>query len=62
MITTKGQTILKANYVVLMSTALAFGHGLRTPNDAFFHKNPKLLGLGRQMGSKSLRHLGNEYK
>ena len=25
-------------------------HGLRTPNEAFFHQNPKLLGLGRQFG------------
>jgi hypothetical protein len=25
-------------------------HGLRTPNEAFFHRNPKLLGLGRQFG------------
>ena len=25
-------------------------HGLRTPNKAFFHKNPKLLGLGRHIG------------
>ena len=24
-------------------------HGLRMPNDAFFHWNPKLLGLGRQI-------------
>ena len=24
-------------------------HGLRTPNEAFFHRNPKLLGLGRQL-------------
>ena len=23
-------------------------HRLRTPNEAFFHRNPKLLGLGRQ--------------
>ena len=23
-------------------------HGLRTPNEAFFHQNPKLLGLVRQ--------------
>ena len=23
---------------------------LRTPNEAFFHRNPKLLGLGRQFG------------
>ena len=25
-------------------------HGLRTPNEAFFHQNTKLLGLGRQFG------------
>ena len=25
-------------------------HGLRMPNEAFFHWNPKLLGLGRQIG------------
>ena len=25
-------------------------HGLRTPNEAFFHRNPELLGLGRQIG------------
>ena len=23
-------------------------HGLRTPNETFFHRNSKLLGLGRQ--------------
>ena len=25
-------------------------HGLRTPNEAFFHLNPELLGLGKQVG------------
>ena len=25
-------------------------HGLRTPNEALFHRNPKLLGLVRQCG------------
>ena len=25
-------------------------HGLRTPNEAFFHWNPEFLGLGRQIG------------
>jgi hypothetical protein len=25
-------------------------HGQRTPNEAFFHQNPKLLGLGREFG------------
>jgi hypothetical protein len=29
---------------------VAFNQGLRTPNEAFFHWNPKLLGLGRQNG------------
>ena len=28
-------------------------HGLRTPNEAFFHGNPKLLGSGRQFGQIS---------
>ena len=27
---------------------------LRTPNEAFFHRNPKLLGLGRQFGQINL--------
>jgi hypothetical protein len=31
------------------------GHGLRTPNEAFFHRNPKLLGLGRQIGQINFR-------
>ena len=26
------------------------GHGLQTPNEAFFHGNPKVLSLGRQFG------------
>ena len=25
-------------------------HGLRTPDAAFFHRNLKILGLGRQIG------------
>ena len=25
-------------------------HGLRTPDEAFFHRNPKILGLGREIG------------
>ena len=25
-------------------------HGLRTPNEAFFHQSPKLLSLGRKFG------------
>ena len=28
-------------------------HGLRTPNESLFHKNPKLLGLDRQFGQIS---------
>ena len=29
--------------------AVGWLHGLRTPNEAFFHWNPKLLALGRQI-------------
>ena len=29
---------------------LLLAHRLRTPNEAFFHRNPKLQGLGRQFG------------
>ena len=28
----------------------SFFFGLQTPNEAFFHRNPKLLGLVRQFG------------
>ena len=34
------------------------GHGLRTPNEAFFHRNPKNLGLGRQFGQINLGAFG----
>ena len=33
-------------------------HGLWTPNEAFFHQNPKLLGLGRQFGQIHFREFG----
>ena len=33
-------------------------HGLQTPNDAFFHANPKLLDLGRQFGQINLGAFG----
>ena len=33
-----------------MQLAWPIFHGLRTPNEAFFHWNPELLGLGRQIG------------
>ena len=36
----------------------AQNHGLWTPNEAFFHWNPKLLGLGRQIGQINFGHLG----
>ena len=29
-------------------------HRLRTPNEAFFHRNPEILGMGRQIGSWSI--------
>ena len=31
---------------------------LRTTNEAFFHKNPKLLGLGRQFGQMNFGAFG----
>ena len=30
-----------------------YDHGLLTPNEAFFHWNPELLGLGRQIGERN---------
>ena len=33
-------------------------HGLRTPNEAFFHWNRKLLGLGRQIGQMNFWAFG----
>ena len=33
-------------------------HGLRTPDEAFFHRNPKLLGLGRQIEQINFRAFG----
>ena len=33
-------------------------HGLQTPNEAFFHRNPYLLGLGRQFGQINLGTFG----
>jgi hypothetical protein len=33
-------------------------HGLRMPNKAFFHKNPKLLGLSRQCGQINFEAFG----
>ena len=42
------------NYVNIPAEATSpengWHHGLRTPNEAFFHWNPELLGLGRQIG------------
>ena len=39
-------------------TFLRHAHGLRTPNEAFFHRNPELLGLCRQFGQLILWHFG----
>ena len=32
------------------SSLISGEHGLQTPNKAFFHRNPELLGLDRQNG------------
>ena len=34
----------------LLHTSHPQTHELQTPNEAFFHQNPKLLGLGKQFG------------
>ena len=34
------------------------GHGLRMPNEAFFHRNPKLFGLSRQFGQINFGSFG----
>ena len=43
-----------------MASCVFFGksHGLRTPNEAFFHPKAKLLGLGRQFGQISFGAFG----
>ena len=33
-------------------------HRLRTPNEAFFHRNPELLGLGRRIGQINAGEFG----
>ena len=38
--------------------ATSSSHGLRTPNEAPFHWNPKLLGLGRQIKQNNFRAFG----
>ena len=38
------------NIVNIYSHSIAFLHGVWTPNEAFFHWNPELLGLDRQIG------------
>jgi hypothetical protein len=44
------QNKVKSNFILTSQKNNGFGHGLRTPNEGFFHQNPKLLGLGRQFG------------
>ena len=36
--------------VTCLRACVCVQHGLQTPNEAFFHPNSKLLGLGRQFG------------
>ena len=44
--------------VILGSIKYTFKHRLRTPNEAFFHRNPKLLGLDRQIEQMNFRAFG----
>ena len=43
---------------VYVSVCLTTDYGLRTPNEAIFHQNPKLLGVGRQFGQISFGAFG----
>ena len=40
------------------ASSYTLNHGLWTPNEAFFHWNTKLLGLGRQIGPKIFGAVG----
>ena len=42
--------IWPTNTLFCTHNARTIEHRLRTPNEAFFHRNTKLLGLGRQFG------------
>ena len=44
------QNTAPANKRSLKYLLFTLYHGIRTPNEAFFHRNPKLLGFGRQIG------------
>ena len=48
----KKREIYQNNFKIVFDSSIFYGlyHELRTPNEAFFHQNPKLLGLGRQIG------------
>ena len=45
-------------YFASMFVSFYWNHGLRMPNEAFFHRNDKLLGLGRQFGQINFGALG----
>ena len=38
------------SFFICTKNGIRVTHGLQTPIEAFFHQNPKLLGLGRQFG------------
>ena len=42
--------LLKTSLWLLVLASFGYRSGLRTPNEAFFHQNLKLLGLGRFFG------------
>ena len=52
MTNTKAREMLDSGYQIPASEETSDDkfHGLRTPNEAFFHQNPKLFGFGRQFG------------
>ena len=47
------QTHKSISFIWIVWCTLWQRYGLRTPDEAFFHWYPKLLGLGRQIGLKN---------
>ena len=51
-----GLTVTRFQFLAYLCNSCI--HGLRMPNEAFFHWNPELLGWGRQIGQINSEALG----
>ena len=48
-------TLLRISFFIsLISGTIGQYHGLRMPNEVFFHCNAKLFGLGRRIGQQTI--------